>query len=1154
MSFVHLHTHTEYSLLDGSGRISELISCAKEYGMDSLAITDHGEMYGCIEFYKEAKKQGIKPIIGCEVYVTPGSRFDRENSNGEDRYYHLVLLAENNAGYQNLIRIVSAGYVDGYYYRPRVDYEILEKYHEGLIALSACLAGEIAKLLQRGMYEEAKKKALYYQKIFGQDHYYLELQDHGYDLQKSVNAGLLRISAETGIPLTVTNDIHYTYADDASAHDVLLCIQTGKKLKDTDRLRYEGGQFYMKSGEEMKELFRYAPEAVDNTGKIAARCNVEIEFGNYKLPHFRCPEQYIGNAKGYLRMLCENGLKNRYPEDDGTLKRRLDYELSVIDNMGFTDYFLIVSDFIGYAKQRDIPVGPGRGSAAGSIVSYALGITDIDPVRYSLLFERFLNPERVSMPDIDVDFCYERRQEVIDYVVRTYGKDNVAQIVTFGTLAARGVIRDVGRVLEIPPQTVDRIARMIPGKPGTLLKDVLATNTDLKSLYSGDREIRQLIDMSLRLEGLPRHSSMHAAGVLITGDRVDRFVPLSRNSDGTIVTQYQMTTLEELGLLKMDFLGLRTLTVIHNACRQIYEHFGTKIDPMKIDYADSSVYEMLSRGETSGVFQLESAGMTSFMKELKPGCIEDIIAGLALYRPGPMDFIPKYIRGKNDPASVQYSCEQLKPILQATYGCIVYQEQVMQIVQNLAGYTLGRADLVRRAMSKKKHDVMERERKNFVYGNTGEGVKGCIANGISETVANSIFDDMIDFASYAFNKSHAASYAVVSYQTAWLRKHYPAEFFASLLTSVMGNTEKTASYITALKGSGISLGLPDINEGSYGFTAASGGRVIYGLSSIKGVGKGAACDIEKERKENGNFKNLEDFVKRMPSSVNRKSLESLIRAGAFDSLRGNRKQKIMMLQQLIDENAERKRNGFEGQMSLFDMENNSTTEYFSDYPFVEEFTRQELLRMEKEAAGMYLSGHPLEDYKECIRKIATAYSGDFSVNEETGESSVKEGERVTVAGIVTARRTKGTKNGRTMAFLTLEDMQGDMEIVAFPDIYERIGELLKEDSLVYVAGHISIGRDENASVIAEQIIPFGKERKEIWVAFADINEYNQKAGLLEDYVFEHPGLTPVIIYLRTEKAMKKMSSDQKTADNPETYKGLCSIFGEENVKSRIIGL
>ena len=810
MNFSHLHVHTEYSLLDGSNKIKEYVARVKELGMNSAAITDHGVMFGVIDFYRAAKEAGINPILGCEVYVAPGSRFDKETQTGENRYYHLVLLAENNQGYSNLMKIVSAGFVEGYYYKPRVDMEVLEKYHEGIIALSACLAGEVARYLSRGLYEEGKKAALRYEQIFGKGNFFLELQDHGIAQQQIVNQQLIRMNQETGIDLVCTNDVHYTYADDAAPHDILLCIQTGKKVEDEDRMRYEGGQYYVKSPEEMAQLFPYVPEALENTQKIADRCHVEIEFGVTKLPKYDVPEGYT--SWEYLNKLCYEGLEERYQPVTEELRERLKYELDTIQTMGYVDYFLIVWDFIKYARDHDIMVGPGRGSAAGSLVSYTLGITKLDPIRYQLLFERFLNPERVSMPDIDIDFCFERRQEVIDYVVRKYGKDRVVQIVTFGTMAARGVIRDVGRVLDFPYAQVDTIAKMIPNELNITINKALDMNPELKKKYEEDPQIKYLIDMSRRLEGLPRHTSMHAAGVVISQKNVDEYVPLSRASDGSITTQFTMTTLEELGLLKMDFLGLRTLTVIQNAVKLAEKSAGKKIDLDTIDYNDPPVLKMIGSGKCEGVFQLESAGMKNFMKELKPQSLEDIIAGISLYRPGPMDFIPQYIKGKNHPEDITYDCPQLEAILEPTYGCIVYQEQVMQIVRDLAGYTLGRSDLVRRAMSKKKAAVMAKERQNFVYGNEEEGVPGCIANGIDEKVANKIYDDMTDFAKYAFNKSHAAAYAVVSYQTAWLKYYYPVEFMAALMTSCIENPSKVSEYILNCRQMGIQILPPDINK------------------------------------------------------------------------------------------------------------------------------------------------------------------------------------------------------------------------------------------------------------------------------------------------------------------------------------------------------
>ena len=967
MNFTHLHVHTEYSLLDGSNKINEYVARVKELGMNSAAITDHGVMFGCIDFYRAAKAAGIKPILGCEVYVAPGSRFDREIGQAEDRYYHLVLLAENNHGYENLMKIVSKAFVDGFYYKPRVDMDLLQEYHEGIIALSACLAGEVAKNITRGMYEEAKSAALRYEKIFGKGNFFLELQDHGIPQQQRVNQQLLRMSQETGIALVATNDVHYTYDTDAEAHDILLCVQTRKLLSDENRMRYEGGQYYVKSPEEMAELFPYIPEALENTQKIADRCEVEIEFGVTKLPKFDVPAPYT--SWEYLNKLCYDGLKERYSGDLTELEKRLEYELGVIKTMGYVDYFLIVWDFIRFARDHDIMVGPGRGSAAGSLVSYTLGITKLDPIKYNLLFERFLNPERVSMPDIDVDFCFERRQEVIDYVVEKYGKDRVVQIVTFGTMAARGVIRDVGRVMDLPYAQCDAIAKMIPEELNITIDKALKMNPELKNLYTTDEMVKKLIDMSRRLEGLPRHTSMHAAGVVISQKSVDEYVPLARASDGSIVTQFTMTTLEELGLLKMDFLGLRTLTVIQKAVKLIEKNKGISLDMDHVDYNDKAVYDMLGAGKTEGVFQLESAGMTSFMKELKPESLEDVIAGISLYRPGPMDFIPQYIEGKNNPDSIHFLCPQLEPILSATYGCIVYQEQGMQVVRSLGGYTLGRSDLVRRAMSKKKAAVMEKERQNFVYGNEEEGVPGCVNRGISEEIANKIYEQMMDFAKYAFNKSHAAAYAVVAYQTAYLKCHFPVEFMAALMTSVIDNPPKVAGYILSSRRMGIAILPPDINKGDSTFSV-DGGGIRYGLSAIKSIGKPVIEAIVAERNQRGDFTSLRDFIERMTGKdVNKKAIENFIKAGAFDELPGNRRQKMMVYAQILDAIVQEKKNMMAGQMSLFDfVSEEEKTAYEIHMPDVEEYPKEAKLAFEKEVLGIYISGHPLEEYETCWRK------------------------------------------------------------------------------------------------------------------------------------------------------------------------------------------
>ena len=1061
MSFVHLHVHTEYSLLDGSNKIKEYVARVKELGMDSAAITDHGVMYGVIDFYRAARAQGIKPILGCEVYVAPNSRFDREVTGGDDRYYHLVLLAENNEGYANLMKIVSKGFVEGYYYRPRVDKELLRQYHDGIIALSACLVGEVQRYIVKGLYDEAKKTALEYRDIFGEDNYFLELQDHGLPDQALVNQQLLKMSEETGIELVVTNDVHYTYAEDAVPHDILLCIQTGKKLTDENRMRYEGGQYYVKSPEEMEKLFPYALQALDNTQRIADRCNVEIEFGVTKLPKYDVPEGYT--SWEYLQKLCREGLERRYREPTQELKDRLTYELDTIKNMGYVDYFLIVWDFIKYAKDHGIAVGPGRGSAAGSIVSYCLGITTIDPIRYQLLFERFLNPERVSMPDIDVDFCFERRQEVIDYVVRKYGKDRVVQIVTFGTLAARGVLRDVGRVMDLPYAFVDSIAKMIPQELNITIDKALKENPELRRTYETDEQVKTLIDMGKRLEGLPRHSSMHAAGVVISQKSVDEYVPLSRAADGTITTQFTMTTLEELGLLKMDFLGLRTLTVIQNAVNMVRRK-RPDLDMEKIDYNDQKVMDYIGTGKTDGIFQLESAGMKSFMKELKPHSLEDIIAGISLYRPGPMDFIPQYIKGKNDASSITYDCPQLKPILEPTYGCIVYQEQVMQIVRDLAGYTLGRSDLLRRAMSKKKGDVMQKERQIFVYGDEANDVPGCIKNGIDEKTANKIYDEMIDFAKYAFNKSHAAAYAVVAYQTAWLKYYYPVEFMAALMTSVIENPSKVAEYIYACRQMNIQILPPDINKGEADFSV-DGGNIRYGLAAIKSIGRPVVQAITEERNAFGPFKTLEDFITRMSAKdvLNKRTIENLIKAGALDTLGGTRKQFMSIYIQIVDHVNQEKKYSMSGQMSLFDLVGEEQkSEFQIRMPDVGEYAKENLLAFEKEVLGIYISGHPLEEYEEKWRKMISATTLDFQPDEESGRSKVHDGAREIIGGMITDKTVKHTKTNQMMAFVTVEDLLGTVEVVVFPRDYEKNREYLEVDNKVFIRGRVS-EEDEKAA-------------------------------------------------------------------------------------------
>lgn len=1175
MSFTHLHVHTEYSLLDGSSKIKEITKRAAELGMDSLAITDHGVMYGVIDFYKAAKEAGIKPVLGCEVYVAPGSRFDKEAGTGEDKYNHLVLLAENNTGYQNLMKIVSRGFTEGFYYKPRVDKELLREFHEGIIATSACLAGEVQRYLARGMYEEAKRVALSYQDIFGKDNFFLELQDHGIAEQHYVNPQLLRMSEETGIELICTNDVHYTYADDADAHDILLCIQTGKKVTDENRMRYTGGQYYLKSPEEMAELFKYAPQALANTEKIAKRCNVEIEFGVTKLPRFAVPEGFTSWT--YLNYLCYEGLKKRYPEqaadisveefvrlakeesvedrkdvvikiaeDTNNIFQRLAYELSVIYSMGYVDYFLIVWDYINFAKRHDIPVGPGRGSAAGSIVSYCLEITDLDPIKYSLIFERFLNPERVSMPDIDVDFCYERRQEVIDYVVEKYGKDCVSQIVTFGTMAARAVIKDVGRVLDLPYAMVDNIAKMVPREIGITIDKALAENPDLKSEYENNEVVKDLIDKSKRLEGLPRHASMHAAGVLICGKPVEDYVPLSTGSDGAVVAQFVMTTLEELGLLKMDFLGLRTLTVIKDAENLIKKH-NKGFSIHDIDYSDKGVFDAISTGKCDGIFQLESAGMKSFMKELKPRSLEDLIAGISLYRPGPMDFIPQYIKGKNNQDSVTYACPQLEAILKPTYGCIVYQEQVMQIVRDLAGYSWGRSDLVRRAMSKKKAYVMEQERKNFIYGNPDEGVKGCVNNGINEKVAGKIYDDMIDFAKYAFNKSHAACYAVVSFQTAYLKTYYPVEFMAALMTSVIDNTSKVAGYIYACKQMNIGILPPDVNESQMEFTVENG-KIRFAMAAIKSLGRPTIQAILKERGENGSFISMQDFVTRMSQALNRRAIENFVKAGAFDTFGHTRKSMMIVSESMLDSAIKHNKDSMTGQMSLFDFAAEEDKKAFEiRIPDVAEYTKEELLGYEKEILGVYVSGHPLDEYTGMVNKYITNVSSDFEVDDELGETKARDGAIATIGGLITEKTIKTTKKGQLMAFLTVEDVVGTVEVVVFPNSFTANRVVIDHAEKVFVTGKVQANVDENAKLICDKVVDFASIPRKLWIRFASLSDYEDKKDELYGILYNSDGKDTVVIYCTKENKRLTLPASRTIRVDSELIQKLQAMYGEKNV-------
>ncbi len=1190
MAFTHLHVHTEYSLLDGSNKIKEYVKRVRELGMDSAAITDHGVMYGVIDFYKAAKAEGINPIIGCEVYVAPNSRFDKELTGGEDRYYHLVLLAENNTGYANLMKIVSRGFTEGYYYKPRVDMEVLNEFHEGIIALSACLAGEVQRYISKGLIDEAQKAARKYEACFGKGNYFLELQDHGIPEQKTVNAALLKMSKELDIPLVVTNDVHYTYAEDEKSHDVLLCIQTAKKLADEDRMRYVGGQYYVKSEEEMKGLFPYAWEAVENTQRIADRCHVEIEFGVTKLPHFEVPEGY--DSWTYLNKLCYDGLYERYgvredvktadrageepgrtaeadslepgrpeagnrpvsggiPEGQSreSLIERLKYELNVIRNMGYVDYFLIVWDFINYAKVNDIMVGPGRGSAAGSIVSYCLKITDIDPIKYNLLFERFLNPERVSMPDIDIDFCFERRQEVIDYVGEKYGADKVVQIVTFGTMAAKGVIRDVGRVMDLPYSYVDSIAKMVPNELNVTIDRALSANPEFRKMYETDEQVKSLIDMSKRLEGLPRHTSMHAAGVVICSKPAEEFVPLSRGSDGAITTQFTMTTIEELGLLKMDFLGLRTLTVIQNAVHFVEKTKGVHLDMNQIDYDDKAVLASLGTGRTDGVFQLESGGMKNFMKELKPQSLEDIIAGISLYRPGPMDFIPKYIKGKNSHQAIVYSCPQLEPILASTYGCIVYQEQVMQIVRDLGGYTLGRSDLVRRAMSKKKQAVMEKERDNFIYGNEEEGVPGCVAKGIDENVAKQIYSDMMDFAKYAFNKSHAACYAVIAYQTAYLKYYYPVEFMAALLTSVIDFPSKVSEYIVTCRNMGISILPPDINAGEAGFSVTDGG-IRYALTAIKSVGHPVIEALVKEREERGEYKNLKDFITRVADKeVNKRAVENFIKAGALDGLDGTRKQFMSVYVQIMDSIQHDKKNNMAGQISLFDIVSEEDKEDFEiKMPDVGEYSKEMLLAFEKEVLGIYISGHPLEEYAQMWKKNITNTTTDFLLDEETGETAVKDGQNATIGGIITDKKIKYTKNDKVMAFLQIEDLVGSIEVVVFPRDYERNSAKLLEDSKVFVKGRVSVEDEKDGKLICERITGFDEISRKLWIKFPTKEAYEAAEQELFARLAESDGGDSVCIYVENPKAVKNLPPNRNVKADRELVMQLGALYGEENVR------
>ena len=1112
--FVHLHIHSEFSLLDGANRIKDLPVRAKELGMDAMAITDHGVMYGAIDFYKACKKEGVKPIIGCEVYVAPRSRFDKE-PGVDNKYNHLILLAKNNQGYKNLSKLVSLGFIDGYYYKPRIDLEILEKYSEGLVCLSACLAGSVNQALLNGQNEKAEEIALWHKRVFGED-YYIELQNNGIKEQVLANQKLVQLARKLDIPLVATNDAHYLKKEDAYNHEVLLCIQTGKRMSDEDRMKFDTEELYVKSPEEMIDYFKAFPDAIENTVKIAEKCNVEFEFGHTILPNYEVPEGYETHYD-FLEDLCKKGMVKRYgssiPEE---YQKRAEYELGVIKKMGYVDYYLIVWDYIHYAKTHNIPVGPGRGSGAGSILAYSIEITDIDPMKYNLLFERFLNPERVSMPDFDVDFSDEQRQEVIDYVCRKYGHDHVSQIITFGTLAAKNAIRNVGRALDISLAETDKIAKMIPNELHITIKKALEQNIELKNLYENDERIHKFLDVSMALEGMPKNTSTHACGVVITKDPVDSYVPLYVR-DGQNATQYIMTTLEELGLLKMDFLGLRTLTVIKDTKEMVKKDHGIDVEFDK-DMNDPKVYKLWQDGKTCGVFQFESQGMKNFMQDLKPDCLEDLIAGVSLYRPGPMDQIPRYVRGKQTGQN-EYTHPSLEPILNVTYGCMVYQEQVMQIVRDLAGYSLGRADLVRRAMGKKKLDVMAKEREVFIHGQVDEEgnvvVPGCVRNGIDEVSANKIFDEMAEFAKYAFNKSHAACYAVVSYQTAFLKAYYPPEFMAAMLNSYLGNLDKVPVYIEECKSLNIEILKPSINESELKFTAING-NIRFGLGSIKNVGIQPVENIIKERNENGKFQSFTNFCERIAdASVNKKCIESLIKSGAFDEFEQNRSTLLASFEGIVDTIQSTKKKGLEGQFSMFDFgaTNDDVENNMDDikYAFVEkeEFSEKELLSQEKEMLGIYLSGHPLSKLKEEIEKQTTISTRDIdaidnktNIDEENiselemvsgydlqKASKFRDGQEVKIAGIITSIKKKFTKTNRIMAFVTIEDLYGQAEIIAFENAYLTAKDSLIEENIVLIKGRLSIREEEKTSIIANEITNFGvQKRKELIINITNLDE------------------------------------------------------------------
>ena len=1155
-SFVHLHVHTQYSLLDGANRITDLVQRVKELGMDSCAITDHGVMYGVVEFYKEAKKNGIKPILGCEVYTAKRSMYDKQSGIDSD-YGHLILLAKNNVGYKNLMKIVTLGCIDGYYYKPRIDYETLEKYSEGIIALSACLSGDIPAAILNNDYDKAIELANKLNGIFGQDNFYLELQHNSISEQNLVNQQLIKMSKELGIPLVATNDAHYLLKESARSQEILLCIQTGKTINDENRMRFNTDELYIKSPDEMYEHFKNVNEALQNTVKIAQMCNVELEFGKLHLPSFTVDEGYTPYE--YLKEKCYMGLVENYGENyDSSIVQRLEYELSVILKMGYVDYFLIVWDFIRYARENGIMVGPGRGSAAGSIVSYCLHITSIDPLKYNLLFERFLNPERISMPDIDIDFCYERRQEVIDYVIRKYGKDNVSQIITFGTMAARGAIRDVGRALDISYGEVDTIAKMIPFQIGMTIDKALEISQELKKKYEVEDQTSLLIDTARSLEGLTRHASTHAAGVVISKKPIVEYVPLQLN-ESNVTTQFTMGLLEELGLLKMDFLGLRTLTVIRDAVNLVEQGQNKKIDIMKINFDDKDVYKMIGEGKTIGIFQLESGGMTQFMKDLQPNSLEDIIAGISLYRPGPMDQIPRYIKNKNNPNGIKYHHPLLENILNVTYGCMVYQEQVMQIVRELAGYSMGRSDLVRRAMSKKKIAVMEEERKNFIYGITDEAgnevVRGAVKNGVDEVTANKIFDEMMDFASYAFNKSHAAAYAVVAYQTAWLKYYYPTEFLAASLNSFLGSSDKVSLYVNECKVLNIKVLPPDVNESSVKFTVVNK-NIRFGLAAIKNVGENAIISMIAERSKNGSFSSFLDFCQRIEGrDINKRCIESLIKCGAFDSLNIYRSKLIAVYERFLDGITQSRKRNMDGQMSIFDLMKEPQQSLQEDYPDIKEYPTNVLLGMEKEMLGLYVSGHPLSEYQSILDKNVNLYSKDLFINSNDEDSSdigiemkkLEDSMRVVVGGIVNSRKTKTTKNNNLMAFIDLEDLYGNMELIVFPTIFEKYSSLLQQESIIVVRGKLSMREDEQPKIICEEVLPIKSlEEKGVYLTFE--KELSKEEGAsLRALLKYFNGMTPIYIGKKNNNIFKKLDRQYWIDVNNVIIEELECRLGKENV-------